>query len=91
MTNGGPVTAAQLTALAMLSIIAIGLVVDAIIALKYGSSATVSRVIMDLSMQYPVIPLLVGMALGHFFLPQRVVQITHTDGPPSAVNVSEHK
>ena len=71
MTNGGNLPSV-ITAIALLSILAIGAVLDAIVAAKYGSHATVSAVIINLSVKFPIIPLLAGIVLGHFFWPQHI-------------------
>lgn len=38
---------------------------------RYGYAATVSAVIQDWARQWPVLPLLIGLLLGHLFWPLR--------------------
>lgn len=39
---------------------------------------TVSRVLQDWSLKYPVLPMALGIILGHIFWPQNSVTIEHT-------------
>ena len=57
------------TALTLAVILALG-VVDGWLYWLYGDSATISRGLLDLSYQYPVIPLMFGVLAGHLFWPQ---------------------
>jgi uncharacterized membrane protein len=58
--------------------IMIGLIVliiacyDLFAILAWGSDYTFSTVILDLAQREPVVPLLVGVVLGHLFWPMRI-------------------
>jgi hypothetical protein len=58
--------------------IMIGLIVlvtacyDLFAILAWGSDYTFSTVILDLSQREPVVPLLVGVVLGHLFWPMKI-------------------
>lgn len=40
---------------------------DCYAAYRWGSDATESRIIADVAYQYPIVPLAVGVLMGHFF------------------------
>jgi hypothetical protein len=63
-----PSTASEWVALVLgVSLLLVG-VVDAWLAIVHGEASTISAVVRDASHRYPVIPLAVGLVVGHLFL-----------------------
>ena len=60
----------HIIAFGLLILLAAIAIADAALAWHFGPDATISRVIVNLSRAYPIIPLLAGVVLGHLFWPQ---------------------
>jgi hypothetical protein len=59
-----------MTTIVVLSIVAITLGIDGLLAWRKGFSATISWWVWTNSAKYPVLPFLFGMLAGHFFWDQ---------------------
>lgn len=55
----------KVTITVMASIVVLALVVDGILAYKYGEQGTISWQYVNLSHQWPIIPFLTGYLAGH--------------------------
>ena len=76
--NGGMTVVSVVTAIILLTVIAIAAILDALAEAKFGPQATISYVVITLSVQYPIIPFLCGIVLGHFFWPQHIAGIVNS-------------
>ena len=61
----------ELTQIVLVCVVLLLLAYDAAALVLGGVQATISRVILEWSRKYPIIPFLCGVLCGHLFWPQR--------------------